>query len=127
MASSINKVILVGNLVKDPRLDRTPMGTSVCNATVATNHIKDKTQFTNIVVWNKGGELFAEMSKKGSRVYLEGYLNTHIEGETRNMEVVVLDFIVLDRISKATSSLIEDSIKDLSGNLEDIDLSGVIE
>jgi single-strand DNA-binding protein len=100
----------VGNLVKDPHIDKTSNDKAVCNAIVATNN-KDKAQFTEIVLWGTAAELFSEMAKKGSKVYIEGSLNTFKQGELNKTEVTVTDFVVLDRLEKRTALLIEDSIK----------------
>lgn len=108
--TTINKVILVGNLTRDTHTDKLPTGVFVCNATVATNNDKDKPQFTDIVLWNKSAELFSEMAKKGSRVYIEGHLNTYTDGSVQRTEVIVTEFVILDRLESITAKFIEDSI-----------------
>ena len=114
---TINKCILVGNLVRDPKTNQTKKGDYVCNATIATNTFpNNKPQFTDIVLWNKSAELFPQLAIKGSRVYVEGYINTYTHEDNQKTEVVVSDFIVLDRLEKKTSKFIEDSMKDEGKN-----------
>jgi single-strand DNA-binding protein len=84
MAKSVNKVILVGNLGKDPEVKYTPSGTPVAKFSVATNEsYKDKggqwqerTEWHNIVAWQRLAEIVGEYVKKGSKVYIEGRLQT---------------------------------------------------
>ena len=84
MAKSVNKVILVGNLGKDPEVKYTPQGTAVAKITVATNEsFKDKggqwqerTEWHNVVLWQRLAEIAGEYLKKGSKVYIEGRLQT---------------------------------------------------
>lgn len=85
MARGINKVILVGNCGKDPESRSLPSGGNVTNITVATTESwKDKTsgekqertEWHNIVMYNKLGEIAAQYLKKGQQVYLEGSIRT---------------------------------------------------
>lgn len=84
MARSVNKVILVGNLGKDPEVKYTPNGVPVAKFSIATNEkFKDKsgewqerTEWHNIVAWQRLAEIVGEYVKKGSKVYLEGKLQT---------------------------------------------------
>ena len=90
MSNSVNKVILIGNLTKDPELRQTPSGTSVCSYTIATNHSwkdangtkQEKPEYHNIVAWGKLAEICGNYLEKGKKVYLEGRLQTRDwEGE----------------------------------------------
>jgi single-strand DNA-binding protein len=80
----INKVILIGNLGKDPELRHTQSGTPVASFSIATSERwKDKngeqqerTEWHNIVAWSRLGELCNEYLNKGSKVYVEGKLQT---------------------------------------------------
>jgi single-strand DNA-binding protein len=82
--SSVNKVILVGNLGRDPEVRYTPGGQAVANFTVATNDAwtdksgqkQERTEWHRIVVWAKLAELCGEYLSKGRQVYLEGRLQT---------------------------------------------------
>jgi len=84
MAKSVNKVILVGNLGKDPEVKYTPSGTAVAKFSLATNEgYKDKagqwqerTEWHNVVAWQRLAEIVGEYVKKGSKVYIEGRLQT---------------------------------------------------
>ena len=82
--ASINKVILIGNLGRDPEVRRTQSGTSVASFSIATTekfsdrsgNRQERTEWHNIVVWDKMAELAGKYLKKGSSVYLEGKLQT---------------------------------------------------
>jgi single-strand DNA-binding protein len=82
--ASVNKVILIGNLGKDPELRYTPGGAAVVNFPIATNERwKDKngqpqerTEWHNIVLWGRLAEIANDYLKKGSAVYIEGRLQT---------------------------------------------------
>ena len=85
MARGVNKVILVGNLGKDPETRYMPNGKAVTNFTIATSESwKDKqtgeqreqTEWHNIVMYDRLAEIAAEYLKKGSQVYIEGKLRT---------------------------------------------------
>jgi single-strand DNA-binding protein len=85
MAKSVNKVILVGNLGKDPEVKYTPGGMAVAKFSLATSfRSKDKntgewvdhTDWHNIVVWDKLAGIAGEYLKKGGKVYIEGRLKT---------------------------------------------------
>ncbi|QQG44014.1 MAG: single-stranded DNA-binding protein [Candidatus Roizmanbacteria bacterium] len=108
MASrSLNRVILIGNLTRDPELKYTPSGTAVCTFGVATNRswttaegqTKEETQFHRIVSWQKLAELCGKLLTKGRKVFLEGRLTyrsfTGKDGVQRSISEIVLDdFIV---------------------------------
>lgn len=82
--AGVNKVILIGNLGKKPELRRTPSGTAVSDFSLATSKkFKDqsgqsqtKSEWHNIVCWNKTAEIAAQYLNKGSKVYIEGELET---------------------------------------------------
>ena len=85
MASrGVNKVILVGNLGKDPEVRYMPNGNAVANFTVATSEswkdqqgqLQERTEWHNIVMYRRLAEVAGEYLKKGSKVYLEGKLQT---------------------------------------------------
>ncbi len=109
MAKSVNKVILVGNLGKDPEVKYTPQGTAVAKVTVATSSsYKDKTsgewqettEWHNVVLWQRLAEIAGEYLKKGSKVYIEGRLQTRSwddkqTGQKKYMTEVVANELVL--------------------------------
>lgn len=81
MASSVNSVVLLGNLTRDPELRYTPQGTAVCDLSIALNYVrgrgedkKDEVSFIDVTVWNKQAETAAEYLKKGRAVVIEGRL-----------------------------------------------------
>jgi single-strand DNA-binding protein len=85
MARGVNKVILVGNLGKDPEVRYMPSGGAVTNVTIATSEQwKDKdsgqkqerTEWHNVVFYNRLAEVAGEYLRKGSQVYVEGSLRT---------------------------------------------------
>jgi single-strand DNA-binding protein len=86
MAGSVNKVILVGNLGKDPEIRRTQDGRPIANLSVATSETwrdratgerKEKTEWHRVVIFNEGLAKVAEQYlKKGAKVYIEGQLQT---------------------------------------------------
>src|SRR6188508_1322159 len=86
MAGSVNKVILVGNLGKDPEIRRTQDGRPIANLTVATSETwrdkgtgerKEKTEWHRVVIFNEGlCKVVEQYLKKGAKVYIEGALQT---------------------------------------------------
>ena len=96
---SFNRVLLIGNLTKDPELRYTPSGTAVANLRLAVNSSykaqdgsrKEETCFVTIVVWSKQAELCNQYLKKGRSIFVEGrliYRQWEAEGKTRStMEV----------------------------------------
>jgi len=80
----LNRAEIIGNLTRDPEIRTTPAGQSVATFSVATNLIwvdsagnkQQKTEFHNIVVWKKLAEVCAKYAHKGSKVFLEGRLET---------------------------------------------------
>lgn len=85
MARGVNKVILVGNLGKDPEVRYMPNGNAVANITIATSESwkdkttgenQEKTEWHRVVLFRRLGEIAGEYLKKGSQVYIEGKLQT---------------------------------------------------
>ena len=83
MAYSVNKVILLGNLGRDPEVRYTQSGTAVANFSVATSErrgrgdqAQERTEWHNIVAWDKLAQLCERLLRKGSKVYVEGRLQT---------------------------------------------------
>ena len=82
--ASVNKVILIGNLGRDPEMRYTPGNVAVCNFTVATNdrwkdksgQMQERTEWHRIVVWGRQAEIAKEYLAKGRSVYIEGSLQT---------------------------------------------------
>src|SRR5438132_8289728 len=111
---SVNKVILLGNLGKDPEVKYTPSGTPVAKLTVATNERfkdkegqwQDRTEWHNVVLWQRLAEIAGEYLKKGSKVYIEGKLQTRswedkTSGKKKYMtEVLASDNILLSGLAE---------------------------
>lgn len=108
MARSVNKVILIGNLGRDPELRYAPSGSAVASFSMATGeqwkdqegNPQERTSWHNIVVWGKLAEIAAEYLKKGRKVYIEGRLQYRdYEGKDGNKryvtEIVVNDLVML--------------------------------
>src|SRR5260370_4746549 len=109
MAKSVNKVILVGNLGKDPEVKYTPSGVPVAKFSLATNERykdkagawKDRTEWHNVVVWQRLAEIVGEYVKKGSKIYIEGRLQTSSwvdkqSGEKKyRTEIIAHDLVLL--------------------------------
>ena len=101
--ASVNKVIVLGNLGKDPELRHLPNGDAVCNFSLATTESwkdkdgnkQDKTEWHNIVIFRKLAEIAGEYLKKGRPVYIEGRLQTRKwqdkEGKDRYTTEIVAD------------------------------------
>ena len=107
--SGINKVIIVGNLGQDPEIKYTAGGAAVTTLSIATSDSwKDKdsgmdqerTEWHRVVLWRRLAEVAGEYLKKGSKVYIEGQLQTRKweqEGQTRyTTEIVARDMQFLD-------------------------------
>jgi single-strand DNA-binding protein len=109
MAKSVNKVILIGNLGKDPEVKYTPSGTAVAKFSLATNERykdkggewQDRTEWHNVVAWQRLAEIVGEYVKKGSKLYIEGRLQTSSwddkeSGQKRyKTEVIASDLVLL--------------------------------
>jgi len=111
---NLNKAMIIGNLTRDPELRTTPTGQSVTSFSVATNQIwtdqqgqkHDKAEFHNVVAWRRLAEIVGQYLKKGSKVYIEGRLQTRDwvgqDGVKRyRTEIVADNMIMLDRAGAA--------------------------
>src|SRR5262245_10700052 len=113
MANSVNKVILIGRLGKDPELKYTASGTPFCRFSIATSDVwndkasgerQEKTEWHNIVTWNRLAEICNQYLTKGKQVYIEGSLQTREwddqEGnKRRTTEVVAREMVMLSSAS----------------------------
>ena len=99
---SLNRVLLIGNLTKDPELRYTPSGTPVANLRLAVNSSfkdqsgqrKEETCFITVVVWARQGEICHQYLKKGRAIFVEGrliYRSWEAEGKTRSIMEVRAD------------------------------------
>lgn len=110
MSKDLNKVQLTGRLGKDPETRYTPQGSPITKLVIASNRRwrtaegedREDTEWFNVVAWNKLAEICSQYLQKGSRVYIEGRLQTHSwedqsTGQKRYMtEVIANDMIMLD-------------------------------
>ena len=100
---TLNKVMIIGRVGQDPELKYTPSGAAVTNFSVATNMVwkdqdgnnQEKTEWHRVVVWRKQAENAGQYLKKGTRVYVEGRLQTRSwqdqNGVTRYITEIVAD------------------------------------
>lgn len=130
---SVNKVILVGRLGKDPEMRFMPNGEAVANVTLATTESwkdksgikQEKTEWHNIVFYRRLAEITGEYLKKGSQIYIEGKLQTRKwqtkEGQDRyTTEVIVNDMQMLG--SKAASQSGQHLLQPASRKDDDFDI-----
>jgi single-strand DNA-binding protein len=110
---SVNKVILVGNLTRDPELKSTQGGQAICTFGLATNRQwkdqdgkqHDLAEFHEITAWSRRAEICHQILKKGNLAYIEGYIKTRnwLDEETQKKryrtEVVIDDVIKLEKRS----------------------------
>ncbi len=106
----LNKVMIIGRLTRDPELRAIPSGVNVCQMGLATNFVYtsqqsgqkvENVEYHNVVLWRKLGEIAHQYLKKGSRVYIEGRLQTRSwdgqDGQKRyKTEIVADNMIMLD-------------------------------
>lgn len=119
MASrSLNRIVLIGNLTRDPELKYTPTGTAICTFSIATNRswttndgqTKEEVQYHRVVAWQKLAELCGKLLNKGRKVFAEGRMTyrtfTGKDGIQRTIaEIVLDDFIVFGEGRKMTEGV----------------------
>jgi single-strand DNA-binding protein len=124
MGRDLNKVQLIGRLGTEPDAKYTPQGSLIVSFRVATGRTykdgegnqREDTEWTNIVCWNKLAELAQEYLRKGSRVYIEGRLQTRSWDDAQSgqkqywTEVVAGDIIFLDRRQEGPAPEAEDEM-----------------
>ncbi len=105
---SLNKVMLIGNLTRDPNMRYTPNNTAVASFSIATNRSwtpadggekQEKADFHNIVAWSKLAEVCGQILHKGDKVYVEGRLQTrdwkNKEGQDQRTTEIILENMIL--------------------------------
>lgn len=105
----LNKVMIIGRLTRDPEVRKIPNGQSVASFAIATNRSwtnkdgqkQDKVEYHNIVAWRKLAEIIQQYVKKGSKIYIEGRLETRSwEDQTGakkyRTEIIAENMIMLD-------------------------------
>lgn len=117
MAGSVNKIILLGRIGKDPEIRSTATGVTVATASIATSEkfkgndgqYKEKTEWHRLVFWGKLGEIAGKYLVKGAQTYIEGKL-THREYEDKTQtkkhitEIVVTNLILCGHKSEPVGS-----------------------
>ncbi len=142
MAKGFNKVILMGNLTRDPEVRTTPNGQSVANFSLAVNRTwrdangqtQDAVSYIDCVAWGKAGEIIAQYMQKGRALLVSGRLDQRSwedkdsGGKRSKVEVIVEDFNFVDGGSgggnsdfSAPSKSSSSSSKTAEPNVEDID------
>jgi len=110
MAKSLNKVMLIGNLGKDPEIRYTGAGLPVATFSLATNESwkdqegnpQERTEWHNIVAWSKLAEICQQYLKKGKKIYIEGRIQTRSYDDKNTgvkkyiTEIVAANMIMLD-------------------------------
>jgi single-strand DNA-binding protein len=129
MAKSLNKVMLIGNLGKDPELRYTTSGVAVATFSLATNeswkdqdgNLQERTEWHNIVAWKKLAEICGEWLKKGKKVYIEGRIQTRSYDDKNTgakkyiTEIVADSMIMLDSKGAGESAPNERPAAEASG------------
>jgi len=105
MAKSVNKVILLGNVGKDPEIKSTTGGTLVASLSLATSERykdkggewQDRTEWHNVVAYSRGAEILRDYVKNGSKLYVEGRLTTRPwEDKDSRKKVYRTEIVVAD-------------------------------
>ncbi len=125
----LNKVTLIGNLARDPEVRTTPQGTSVATFSVATNfrwknaagEKQERAEFHNIVAWRKLADIMGQYLKRGSKVYIEGRLQTRSWDDAQGnrhyrTEIVADNMIMLDRLQAGPRQTEQPAPADDGGN-----------
>jgi single-strand DNA-binding protein len=107
---NLNRAMIIGNLTRDPEIRTTPSGKTVASFGVATNMIwtdqagqrQQRAEFHNVVAWSRLAEICGQYLKRGSKVYLEGRLQTRDWVGQDNVkryrtEIIAENMIMLDR------------------------------
>jgi single-strand DNA-binding protein len=117
---SFNKIIVVGNLGRDPELKYTPQGTAVCDFSVATNdrrkdaatgETKDETTWFRVTFWGRQAEVASQFLAKGRQAYIEGRLRarewTDKEGRSRtSLEIAGVDLKLIGNKGEDTPTVL---------------------
>ena len=118
MAKSLNKVMLIGHLGKDPEVKFIPSGQAVAKFSLATNERfkdksgewQDRTEWHNIVAWQRLAEIVGEYVKKGHRIYVEGRLQTsswedkQTSEKRYRTEIIASDIVMLSGRSEGNGN-----------------------
>ena len=130
---TLNKVMLIGNLVRDPEVKTTPSGVSVASFSVATSFVwkdangqkQEKAEYHNIVAWRKLADIIGQYLKKGSKIYLEGRLQTRDwtgqDGVKRyRTEIIADNMMMLDRANASGGNWSKPAAANVSNDIPTI-------
>jgi len=101
----LNRIFLIGNLGRDPEMSYTPSGTAVTKFSLAVNRVQrnkesgerqEETEWFNIVTWEKLAETCNNYLRKGSKVFIEGRMQSHKYTDKNGVERTVWDVIAND-------------------------------
>lgn len=114
---NLNKAMIIGNVVRDPEMRSTTGGQKVTSFSIATNFVwkdqsgqkQEKAEFHNVVAWRRLAEISSQYLKKGSKVYIEGRLQTRSWDDPNGVkryrtEIIAENMIMLDRAGAGTGS-----------------------
>lgn len=114
---SLNKVMLIGNLTRDPNLRFTSVGTAVCTFSIATNRSwtssdggekQERVDYHNIVAWAKLADICGQLLHKGDKVFVEGRLQNREwkteDGQDRHITEIVIDNMMLLSNNRGSTS-----------------------
>ena len=125
----MNSINLIGNICNDLELKSTSNGKYVCSFSLAVKrpHVKDTTDFLNVVVWNQSAEYLSKYAHKGDRISVSGVLTSrNYEDKNGNkrtaFEVVSNDVSVLDRKKSSEEKTVSDNLQ--NANFVEIDPEG---
>jgi single-strand DNA-binding protein len=115
---NLNRATIIGNLTRDPESKTLPSGQTVVNFSIATSYSwkdsqtgekKEQTEFHNIQAWRKLGEICAQYLKKGSKIFLEGRIQTRSWDDQNGVkhyktEIIADNMIMLDRLGATNNA-----------------------
>lgn len=124
--AGVNKVILIGNLGKDPEIRYTPSGAAVCSFSLATSrqwkdkdgNKKEETDWHNISAFERLAELCMEYLEKGSKVFIEGRLKT--DKYEKEGQIRYLTKIIANSVQFLDGKKQEEQVQDISSGLDDV-------
>jgi len=140
MSKSVNKVMLIGNLGKDPQVNFTQGGMAIAKFSLATNERfkdkggewRDRTEWHNIVAFQRLAEIVGEYIKKGSKIYVEGRLQTSSwedkqSGEKKyRTEIVAQELVMLNNGASSESQKASNRNSDRDHETEEVDQGATI-
>jgi single-strand DNA-binding protein len=126
----LNKVMLIGNLGQDPELRHTQGGTAILNLRLATNESylqdgerKTRTEWHTVIVWGKRGEALLSHLQRGSRIFVDGRLQTRTydrDGQKHYMTEIVANDIILLGDARGRARAPADAAQSTLGDDDDI-------